>query len=214
MNFNAINATTILLTAGYFGLFGLVFMETGLLIGLILPGETLVFTAGFLSSSGTFNIWIIIAVVFCAAVLADSAEYALGKKYGVKVFDGRNSLFFDKQYIDEAGAFYKKHGGKTILLARFMPFIRTLAPLFAGIGNMRYSTFLMYNIIGALFWAMGISFLGYFLGSIIPNADQYALWLVMGIAAVSLVPPLAALLRSEDRRKRLATFIGERVRRK
>ena len=211
MNANLFNTATLLLAAGYVGLFGFVFMETGLLIGLILPGETLVFTAGFLSSTGDFNIFAVIAIVFSAAVLADSAEYFFGKKYGMKIFDRDRSFFFDREYVDQAEDFYKKHGGKTILLARFLPFIRTLAPLFAGVGKMRYSLFIIYNVVGAFVWATGISLLGYFLGKIVPNADQYALWLVLAIALISLAPPLAALVQSKSRRQRLMVFLKERV---
>jgi membrane-associated protein len=211
MNINFFNATTLLLTAGYVGLFAFVFMETGLLIGLILPGETLVFTAGFLSSVGDFNIFAVIGIVFCAAVLADSTEYFLGKKYGMKVFDREKSLFFDKEYVNQAEDFYKKHGGKTIFLARFIPFVRTLAPLFAGIGNMRYSLFITYNVVGAFIWATCISLLGYFFGKIVPNADQYALWLVLGVALISLVPPAAAFFQSKSRRQRVMVFLRERI---
>jgi membrane-associated protein len=206
------NTTELLLTVGYIGLFGLIFAETGLIIGLVLPGgETLAFTAGFLSSLGDFNIWIVIAIVFCAAILADSAEYAVGKKYGASIFDKSHSLFFDKAYITEAEDFYAKHGGKTILLARFLPFIRTLAPLFAGIGKMRYSSFVAWNLIGAFIWATGISLLGYSLGRIVPNADQYALWIVVAIALISLISPIMAVLQSGDRRRRLVRFIKERL---
>ncbi len=214
MNLSLSNTTAILLTAGYLGLFVLVFAETGFLIGLILPGETLVFTAGFLSSLGDFNIFIVIVIVFFAAVLADSTEYSLGKKYGVKVFNKKYSLFFDEKYVQEAEDFYKKHGGQTIFLARFLPFIRTLAPLFAGIGNMRYSSFVVYNVAGALAWSVSISSLGYFLGKIIPNPDPYAFWFVVGIAATSLMSPLLAFLQSKSRRQRLWTFLRERIGRK
>lgn len=214
MNFNLFNTTALLLAAGYVGLFALVFAETGLLIGLVLPGETLVFTAGYLSSLGDFNIFIVVAVVFCAAVLTDSAEYGFGKKYGVQVFDKKGSLFFDKEYVGEAEDFYKRHGGQTIFLARFLPFIRTLAPLFAGIGNMRYSSFVVYNVSGAFAWAVGISSLGYFLGKALPNPDPYAVWLVAGIAIVSLMSPLLSFLQSKSRRQRLWTFLRERIGRK
>ncbi len=209
---SSFNATAFLLAGGYLGLFGLIFIETGLVIGLVVPGgETLAFAAGLLSSLGDLNLFAVIAIIFCAAVLADSAEYALGKKYGAKIFTEKRSLFFDEAYVKEAEDFYRKHGGKTILIARFVPFVRTLAPLFAGIGKMRYSLFVTYNVIGALFWAVSITLLGYFLGKAIPNASQYALWIVAAIAAVSLIPALTALLRSKERRRRLITFIKERI---
>ncbi len=213
MNFNFlnINAAALLLTVGYIGLFALVFAETGLLIGLILPGETLVFTAGFLSSLGDFNIIVVMIVIFCAAVLADSAEYAFGKKYGVKIFDRRRSVLFDEKYVSEAEDFYKKYGGATIVISRFLPFIRTLAPLFAGVGNMRYPTFVIYNVAGALAWSTSISLTGYFLGQIIPNADQYAAWFVLGIAVFSLMSPLLSLLQSKSRRQKFTAFLTEHI---
>jgi membrane-associated protein len=208
------SATEILLAVGYVGLFLLIFAETGLLIGLVLPGgETLVFAAGFLSSVGDFNLVIVMVVIFCAAVLADSTEYFLGKKYGIKIFHKDQSLFFDKRYLEEAKAFYEKYGGKAILMGRFIPFIRTLVPFFAGVGDMRYSFFAAWNIMGAFLWTIVISLLGYFLGRSIPDASQYVLWIVLGIAAISLLSPLITLAQNKDRRRGLIAFIKERTRR-
>jgi len=181
-----------LLVAGYLGLFAGVFVETGLLIGLIVPGgETLVFTAGFLSSIGYFNIWAVVAVTLAAAVLADSVEYAFGRKYGPKIFDKPDSRFFKKEYVGETKRFFERHGGKTIILARFVPFVRTLAPAFAGVGEMPYASFLGYNLVGGLVWSAGIALLGYFLGSIFPGAEQYAILVIGLIALVSLASPFA-----------------------
>ena len=212
MNPALFNATTFLLTVGYLGLFCLVFAETGLLIGLVLPGR------------GD-------ARVHCRILeLARGFQYRrrhsdhllrrgprgqhrirVRQKYGAKVFNEKKSLFFDKEYVDAAEDFYKKHGGKTILIARFLPFVRTVAPWFAGVGKMHYRLFLAYNAVGALVWAVVISLLGYFRGKAIPNADQYAWWIVLAIAVASAIPPLVALLTSKERRHRLATFIKERV---
>lgn len=204
------NITAFLLTAGYFGLFLGIFVETGFLIGVIVPGgESLVFTAGFLSSLGYFDIWIVMLIVFAAAVLADSLEYSFGRKYGPRIFTKGDSIFFDKEYILAAEAFYERHGGKTIIIARFLPFIRTLAPAFAGVGKMKYSYFVLYNIIGALLWSASVSLLGYYLGKVIPGADQYALYIVLAIATLSLLSPLLAVARNKRAKARISKFVKD-----
>jgi membrane-associated protein len=205
------NASDFLRTAGYFGLFIIIFAETGLLIGLVLPGESLLFTAGFLSSLGFFNIWVVVPVAFIAAALADSVGYTLGKKYGRKIFYKHHSLFFDQTYIAKAEEFYERHGGKTLIAARFLPFIRTLAPIFAGIGGMHYKEFLKYNVAGAFLWTLVISLLAYFLGETIPNADRYILLIAIGIVLVFMLPTVIAILRNKGSRAKIKTFFKERM---
>lgn len=188
MSFTLFNLTGFLLAAGYLGLFVGVFAETGFLIGVVLPGgETLVFTAALIASRGYLNIWIVAILTFVAAVTADSLEYAFGKKYGPRVFIKESSRFFDKKYIDETHSFYERHGGKTLILARFLPFIRTLAPAFAGVGKMPYGRFVAYNIAGGALWAASICALGYYLGGTLPNATQYLIAIVLIFAAASAV---------------------------
>ena len=184
-------------TLGYVGLTSLIFTETGLLIGLLLPGDSVLFSAGFLASMEYLHLLPLFLLTFCAAVLGDSVGYALGKKYGPKIFVKEKSLFFDKQHIERAQRFYTKHGGKTVILARFIPIIRTLAPVLAGVGAMRYKTFLAYNIVGGFLWTTSVLGLGYFLGKTIPNADKYVLPIVAGIIFVSLIPPAISFIKQK-----------------
>lgn len=185
---NLFDTNTFLRTGGYLGLFVMIFAETGLLIGLILPGETLVFTAGFFSSLGYFNIWSVMALTFVAAVLADSTEYSVGKKYGILVFEKSHTRFINKEQIKQAENFYQRYGGKAIVIARFLPLVRTVAPLMAGIGKMHYKTFVVYNLMGGLIWAVAISLLGYYLGQIIPHAQSYIIFIITLAVGVTAVP--------------------------
>ena len=180
------NFTSFLLAAGYIGLFAGVFAETGFLIGLFLPGgETLIFTASILASLGFFNIWIVAGISLFAAIFADSLEYTFGKRYGPRVFAREGSKWFDTTYIDRSRTFFETYGAKTVLFARFLPFIRTLAPAFAGVGNMGYSRFAFYNIVGAALWVGVMCASGYWLGAAFPRADQYLAAAVVAIAIIS-----------------------------
>lgn len=193
--------------AGYLGLFGVVFAESGLLIGFFLPGDSLLFTAGFLASQGYLDIKLLIALLFIAAVAGDSVGYAFGKKVGPKIFKREDSLLFNKQHLKKANDFFLKHGGKTLILARFMPVVRTFAPILAGVGVMRYRTFLMYNIVGAFLWAVGLLILGYFLGRVVPNVDQYLLPIIALIIFISIAPSVIHVLRSRQDRERIFAYV-------
>ena len=194
-------------TIGLIGVFILVFLESGMLIGFFFPGDSLLFTAGFLASQGILNITVLILGCFIAAVLGDSIGYYLGKKFGRSLFKKDNSLFFRKDHLLKAEAFYDKHGGKTIILARFVPVIRAFAPVVAGVGNMKYSTFLSYNIIGGLLWAVGVTLAGYFLGSIIPDVDKYLLPIIGLIILASISPALLHLLKDKKDRDDILRFL-------
>ena len=196
-----INLAALIETVGYAGLFGIIFAESGLLFGFIFPGDSLLFTAGFLASQGFGNIITLAALGFIAAVLGDSAGYAVGKKFGPKIFRREDSWFFHRAHLERTKRFYEEHGGTTLILARFMPVIRTFAPIFAGVGNMPYSLFLCYNIAGGFLWAVGLLLLGYTLGRVIPGIDRYLIPLVILIIVVSSVPPLLHFLK-ERRRQR------------
>jgi len=135
-------------TVSYIGVFGIVFVESGLLVGFFLPGDSLLFTAGFLASQGLFNITILGLGCFIAAVAGDSVGYFIGQKFGKKLYNRKNSKLFNKEHLVKAQKFYDKHGGKTIIIARFMPIIRTFAPVVAGMADMKYSTFLFFNLFG------------------------------------------------------------------
>lgn len=187
-------------TIGYIGVFAIVFAESGLLFGFFLPGDSLLFTAGFLASQGFFDIKLLTVGCFAAAVSGDSVGYYIGHKFGRKLFNKEDSLFFHKDHLVRAHTFYKKHGGKTIILARFMPVIRTFAPIVAGIGEMKYSTFLFYNIIGAVLWAIGITFAGFYLGSAIPDVDKYLLPIIGIIILASVSPGIYHALKTKEQR--------------
>lgn len=204
------NLQTILPTIGYLGIFAIVFAESGLLVGFFLPGDSLLFTAGFLASQGVFNIFFLTLICFVAAVLGDSVGYWFGHKVGRRLFHKKESLFFHKDNLLKAELFYEKHGKKTIILARFLPVIRTFAPIVAGIGSMSYPTFLSYNIIGGFFWAVGVTLAGYFLGRTVPNIDKYLIPIVLGIIVVSLLPTVAHILRDEHYRKQLLKLMTKR----
>jgi len=188
--------------AGYLGLFGIVFAESGLFVGFFLPGDSLLFTAGFLASQGFLNIWILAPLAFIAAILGDNFGYAFGRRVGPAIFTRERSLFFHKEYLERARIFYEAHGGKAIVLARFLPVIRTFAPILAGVGRMRYSTFLFYNVIGAVLWAIGLTFLGFYLGNAIPNIDRYLVPIVLVIVIISSLPTLLHLVRHREIFKR------------
>jgi len=197
-SFLGFDLATFILAAGYIGLFTVVFAESGLFLGFFLPGDSLIFTAGFLASQGYFSIIILVAIFFAGAVLGDSFGYAFGKKTGPKLFTRENSLLFKKSHLEKARIFYETHGGKTIILARFMPIIRTFAPILAGVGMMKYSVFLSYNIIGGALWAIGVSSAGYLLGSLIPNVDKYIIPIVILIIIASILPPIIHVLRNKE----------------
>ncbi|MEB3316331.1 MAG: DedA family protein [Candidatus Melainabacteria bacterium] len=175
---------------GYAGIFGIVFAESGLFFGCFLPGDSLLFMAGFLASQGLFSMPILLIGCFLAAVLGDNVGYAFGHKFGRKLFQKEDSFFFRKENLLKTEDFYKKHGAKTIVIARFIPIIRTFAPIVAGLAAMEYKTFLRYNLIGGVLWGVGVTSAGYFLGKIIPNAEHYLLPIVIGIVIVSVIPAI------------------------
>ncbi|MBI2334697.1 VTT domain-containing protein [Candidatus Daviesbacteria bacterium] len=194
-------------TVGYLGVFTIVFLESGLLIGFFFPGDSLLFTAGFLASQGYLDIKILIAGCFIAAVAGDSIGYYIGKKLGPKIFTRDNSFLFQKKHLERAQRFYDKHGGKTIILARFIPVIRAFAPVVAGVGTMNYKRFVFFNFFGAVLWAIGVTLAGYYLGSLIPNVDKYLLPIVGLIVIASVLPALHHLLTDAEIRASLVKRI-------
>jgi len=173
---------------GYVGLFGIVFAESGLFFGFFLPGDSLLFTAGFLASQGFLDIWPATLLVFIAAIMGDSFGYAFGRKIGPAIFNKEDSRFFKKENLMKAEKFYEKYGAKTIIIARFLPVVRTFAPIVAGVGKMNYAKFIRYNIIGGFVWTFGLMFAGYFLGKTIPSADKYLLPIIILIIILSILP--------------------------
>jgi membrane-associated protein len=175
-------------TVGYIGVTLIVYAESGLLVGFFLPGDSLLFTAGFLASQGVFNIYLLCALCFIAAVTGDATGYWFGHKVGRRLFEREDSRLFKKKYLIRAEEFFQKQGGKAIFLARFIPVVRTFTPIIAGAASMRYSYFAMWNITGALAWAVGITVAGYLLGSQIPDIDKYLLPIIAVIIVVSVAP--------------------------
>lgn len=190
-------------TVGYLGVFGIVFLESGMLVGFFFPGDSLLFTAGFLASQGFLDIKILIAGCFIAAVAGDSTGYYIGKKLGPKIFTKENSIFFHKKHLERAQKFYDKHGGKTIILARFIPVIRAFVPVVAGVGTMNYKKFVFYNFFGAVIWAIGVTLAGFYLGSLIPDVDKYLLPIVGLIIIASVLPALHHVLMDAEIRASL-----------
>lgn len=185
----------IIKAVGIIGIILMVFAETGLFFGFFFPGDSLLFTAGIFASQGVFSIWILLACCIIAAVLGDSVGYWSGKKYGRELFDRDHGFFFKKKRLYDAELFYEKHGKSTIIMARFVPIIRTFAPIVAGIGNMNYFSFISYNIFGGISWVAILLLLGYFLGGIIPNPDSYILPIAFLIIVVSFMPIVFRMIR-------------------
>lgn len=202
-------------TIGYIGVFAIVFAESGLLIGFFLPGDSLLFTAGFLSSldQPVFSFPILLIGCFIAAAAGDSVGYMFGRRVGVRLFQRDDSLLFHKKNVLRAQEFYEKHGSKTIVIARFIPIVRTFAPIVAGIGSMHYRRFVAYNVLGALLWAMGVTTAGYLLGSSIPDIDRYLLPIVALIIVISVLPGVYHILREPENRQMLRLFVARRLRR-
>lgn len=199
--FSTANLILLIKSGGYLGLFLIIYAESGLFVGFFFPGDSLIFTAGFLASQDYLNIWLLIPVLLIAAVLGDNFGYGFGQKVGPKIFTKEDSLFFDKANLDRANKFYEKHGAKTLILARFMPVIRTFAPILAGVGKMDYRRFFLYNLVGGALWTVSLPLLGYYLGRTIPNIDHYLLPIVLLIIFLSILPSLIGIVRSGQYKK-------------
>jgi membrane-associated protein len=184
---------------GLLGIFFVVFAESGLFFGFFFPGDSLLFSAGLLASAHYFNIYYLFLGSFVCAVLGDSVGYWTGKKLGPKIFSKPDSFFFNKRNLDKTSKFYEKHGKKTIILARFVPIVRTFAPILAGVGNMEYKNFISYNILGGFLWTAVMIFAGYFLGNSIENIDQYVFPITALIILLSLTPFFSELLKRKSK---------------
>ena len=176
-------------------LFAVIFVETGVVIFPFLPGDSLLFAAGSLAALGSLNVWVLFALLALAAILGDTVNYWIGHYIGPRVFS-TNSRFLKREYLDRTHAFYEKHGGKTIFLARFIPIIRTFAPFVAGVGRMSYGYFITYNIVGGLVWTSLFTFGGYFFGNLPFVKNNYSL-VIMAIVVISVLPAVWEVLRSK-----------------
>ncbi len=185
---------------GYVGLTAIIFAETGLLIGFFLPGDSLLVTAGLLSATtGVFDVWLLGLVLTVASVLGNSAGYAIGKAAGPRLFSREDSMLFNKKHLYRAHEFYERHGGKTIIIARFMPIVRTFVPVVAGMAEMDYRRYSLYNVTGGVGWIWGMLFIGYFLGRYIPGVDQHIETVIILVVLVSLLPGIIGWLRTRQR---------------
>ena len=184
---------------GYLLLVAIVFAETGLLIGCFLPGDSLLITAGLLAAAGHLNIWWINVLLIAAAIIGDSVGYAIGARLGPRIFTREKSLLFNPQHVLRTRRFYEKYGPKTIVIARFVPIIRTFAPVLAGVGVMEYRRFLTYNVLGGIGWVVSMSWAGFLLGQAVPNISRHMHVLVIAIIVLSCVPIAVEIYR--ERRK-------------
>lgn len=187
-------------TVGLIGIILIIFAETGLFFGFFFPGDSLLFTAGILASQGIFNIYYLIIFCIIASILGDSIGYWSGQKYGRKLFERDAGFFFKKKRIKEAEDFYQKYGKYTIIIARFVPIVRTFAPIVAGIGKMHYGTFISYNIFGGIFWVTSVTFIGYTFGGMITNPDKYIIPIAILIIFISIIPILIKIIREKIRK--------------
>jgi membrane-associated protein len=182
-------------TLTYVILFLIIFVETGVVIMPFLPGDSLLFAAGAFAAKGDLNLALLLILLFIAAVLGDTVNYWLGNWVGPKVFE-REYRFLKKKYLLQTQEFYEKHGGKTIIIARFIPIVRTFAPFIAGVGTMKYSRFIMYNLVGGFIWVMLFTILGYFFANLPIVKENFSL-VIFGIIGLSVVPPLYEYARNK-----------------
>jgi len=196
---------------GTLGLFAIVFAESGLLVGFFLPGDSLLFTAGLLASEGTLNLPLIMAGCAFFAIAGDQVGYMIGRRAGPALFRRPDSRFFHKKNAERAREYFAKNGPKTIILARFIPVIRTFAPVVAGVGHMDYRKFVTYNVVGGVLWGCGVTVAGYVLGESIPDIDKWLLPIIGVIVIVSFVPVILEVLKMRRESKADDLVVAEQV---
>ena len=196
-------------TVGVAGIAGIIFAESGLLIGFFLPGDSLLFTAGFLVQAGVikFNIFALMGILFVAAVAGDNVGYSFGRRFGRRLFQKKDSLLFHQGNLKRAEDFYKKHGPKTIVIARFVPVVRTFAPIVAGISKMDRKTFFIYNLFGGFVWAAGLTYIGYAAGRVIEKYGINIEYVILGIILISVLPPALHIFKEKENRDTLRNAI-------
>ena len=200
------NVREIVRVGGYVGLTGIIFAETGLLVGFFLPGDSLLVTAGLLASQPEFglNVWALGALLTVAAIVGNTVGYVIGKASGPRLFTRDDSLLFKKKHLYRAEEFYRKHGGKTLVLARFMPIVRTFVPVVAGLANMPFAAYTAYNVLGGVLWIWSMLLVGYFLGRAVPGIDKYIEVMILVIVFLSILPAIIAWWRDRAKTKAAA----------
>lgn len=196
-----LNPEAIIATGGLALIAFIIFAESGLLFGFFFPGDTLLLLAGILSAQGQFSIQLAIFVIVISAIVGGQSGYYIGEKLGPRLFKKQDGILFKKEYVTKSELFYKKHGGKTIILARFIPIIRTFAPVIAGIGSMQAKKFAIYNIVGGVVWGTSITLIGFYFGSKIPNIDKFVLPIVLAVMVFSFGPTLYHIIKDPHIRK-------------
>lgn len=175
-------------------LFAIVFCETGLVVLPFLPGDSMLFAAGTIAAVGDMNIFVLMGLLIVAAVLGDFVNFEIGKHFGQKLFSNPNSKIFKQSYLQKTHDYYEKYGGRTIIIARFIPIVRTFAPFVGGMGNMNYAQFARYNIVGAVLWVVSFTTLGYFFGQL-PFVKEHFSWIMIAIIVFSVVPMIVEIIR-------------------
>lgn len=196
----ALNIDKVILGGGLIAIGATVFAESGLLIGFFLPGDTLLLGAGILASQGTLPIGWLLLVVIVSAIVGDNVGYSIGRRTGNRMMKKKDGILFRKEHIERAEKFYEAHGGKTIVLARFVPVVRTFAPMVAGMGKMPRKRFMAFNIFGGILWGGGITLLGYWLGNRFPWVEEYISPIILGIIVISILGSLAHLFKEKETR--------------
>jgi len=218
-----INPTTIISIGGLYLLIAVIFAETGLLVGFFLPGDSLLFITGLYASkcrtafmaglgdtcefSGLnpeYGLYQILIFVSLAAIIGDSVGYYVGRKAGATLYSRKDSIFFKRKYLEHTQKFYERHGGKAIVLGRFLPIIRTFAPVVAGVVKLEYSKFIWFNISGGILWVFSMVLIGYFLGQLIPGLEKYLEFIIIGIVVLSALPVVRTIIRERSLAKKLA----------
>lgn len=191
-------------SGGYVALVAIIFAETGLLVGFFLPGDSLLITAGLAAATGALDIGTLNALLIPAAIIGDAVGYAFGRRSGSRIMQKPSTRFFKHSHLEKSREFYERHGARTVIIARFIPVIRTFAPVVAGMSGMPYRKFALYNVVGAVLWIGSLTLVGYWLGQTIPNITAYFHWVIAIVIALSLVPPFLEYLRSARERTKNA----------
>lgn len=209
-----IDVTGLIQSGGLLVIALIVYAESGMMVGFFLPGDTLLLSAGVLAASGQFPIELTVAVIALAAVLGDNTGYIIGRTMGRRLFKKKDGIIFRQEYVQKAEKFYEKHGAKTLLIAHYVPIVRSFAPLVAGVGKMNRTQFFMYDLIGASSWAILITLLGYWFGSRIPDLDKYIAPVVLAVMVISFGPMVWHIIRDPKARRALRDRFATLLRRK